>query len=103
MRSDVVGEFVYIHIAVANLLIDGIVGGIEREVVPLLEIGLVAFLLHIARVGTHLELVHLVGVDGSVGKGEVLVVWLTHIDDAHVISIDEMDGWLVCLSVDVDA
>ena len=103
LRSHVVREFVNVNIFVANLLIHSIVGSVGRESVPLLEILFVAFHLHIARVGTHFELVHLVGVISLVRKGKVLVVRLSHVDDSLIDSVDEMHGWLVCLSIDIDA
>ena len=85
------------------MLIHCVVSCVETEVVPFLEIDLVTLHLHITGVGTHLELVHLVGVNSLVGECKVLVVRFAHVDNALVVSIDEVDGRLVCLSIDVDA
>lgn len=62
-----------------------------------------ATFLHITRVGVHLEEVYLIVVPPTIGKHEMLVVGLTHIDDTDVLSVQIMHHRLIALCVEVDA
>ena len=69
-----------------------------------LEVGsLASALLYIARVGRHLKLVDLVVVPPIIGIHIMLIVGLSHIHHADVLSVDELMHRLIALAVDVDA
>ena len=98
----VVHEFVHVHQR-ADLVVDGSVGAVGREVVEVQQ-RFAGAQHHVGTgVGALLVDFHILLGDAEVGEAEVLVVRLAQVDESHVAAVDVVDHRLVGHHVEVDA